>query len=104
MHPETLAVLRAHGAALVWHDLLPDQPCELTADWVYVRFHGPNAVEHRYRGRYGRSGLTPWIERLRPVLDEGTDVFAYFNNDYDGHAVADAAMLRNELLRPRSGS
>jgi uncharacterized protein YecE (DUF72 family) len=36
-------------------------------------------------------------ERLTGWLDQGTDVFAYFNNDYDGHAMADAQWLRTEL-------
>jgi uncharacterized protein YecE (DUF72 family) len=101
VHPETMDVLRAHDAALVWHDLLPEQPCERTASWVYVRFHGPNAVEDRYRGRYGEAGLAPWIARLRPVLEDGADVFAYFNNDYDGHAVVDATNLRDALRSAR---
>ena len=82
-----------------WHDLLPDQPCERTAGGVYVRFHGPDAVENRYRGRYASAGLASWIDRLRPVLADGDDVFAYFNNDYDGHAVADATTLL-DALRP----
>ena len=33
-------------------------------------------------------------------LDEGTDVYAYFNNDYDGHAVADATWLAGRLPEP----
>lgn len=102
VHPETMDVLRAHDAALVWHDLLPDQPCERTASWVYVRFHGPDTVENRYRGRYGKARLVPWIDRLRSVLDDGDDVLAYFNNDYDGHAVADARTLLDELELHRS--
>ena len=40
----------------------------------------------------------------RPWLAEGTDVYAYFNNDYEGHAVADAETLRRCLgaTPPRS--
>jgi uncharacterized protein YecE (DUF72 family) len=30
-------------------------------------------------------------------LDAGHDVYAYFNNDYDGAAVADATWLANQL-------
>jgi uncharacterized protein YecE (DUF72 family) len=30
-------------------------------------------------------------------LRAGVDVFAYFNNDYEGHAVADAEWLRTKL-------
>ena len=39
-------------------------------------------------------------ERLAPWLDDGCDVYAYFNNDFDGHAVTDARWLADRLLRP----
>ena len=32
-------------------------PFELTADWTYVRFHGPDALEHPYHGSYGEARL-----------------------------------------------
>ena len=35
----------------------------LTASWTYVRFHGPRAATHPYRGRYGARRLQPWAER-----------------------------------------
>ena len=63
LHDETYDVLRRHGAALCIHDLLAGHPWELTTDWTYVRFHGPNAIEHPYQGRYGAE---------RPVLAGGT--------------------------------
>jgi uncharacterized protein YecE (DUF72 family) len=34
---------------------------------------------------------------LRRWLAESCDVYAYFNNDYEGHAVSDALMLREML-------
>jgi uncharacterized protein YecE (DUF72 family) len=97
LHDEVFEVLRRHDAALCLHDLLPDHPLERTASWTYVRFHGPRALEDKYRGRYGPRRLAPVAERLAGWLDEGTDVFAYFNNDYDGHAMADAKWLRSQL-------
>ena len=90
-------VLRRHNAALCIHDLLEPHPFELTADWTYVRFHGPDAIEHPYHGSYGEAQLGRWADRLGPVLDDGRDVFAYFNNDWYGHAVTDAAFLRDQL-------
>ena len=35
--------------------------------------------------------------QLRAWLDEGIDAYAYFNNDYQGHAVTDAQWLRRSL-------
>jgi len=97
LHDDVFAVLRKHGAALCIHDLLPSHPFELTTDWTYVRFHGPDAVNRPYHGAYGAAGLRPWARRLESVLDSGRDVYAYFNNDWYGNAVTDAATLRDEI-------
>jgi uncharacterized protein YecE (DUF72 family) len=37
---------------------------------------------------------------MREWLDAGVDVYAYFNNDFDGHAVTDAEWLRARLVNP----
>jgi uncharacterized protein YecE (DUF72 family) len=76
---------------------LPQHPFELTTDWTYVRFHGPDAINHRYHGSYGETRLTSWADTLKPVLDRGCDVYAYFNNDWHGAAVLDAQWLRDRL-------
>jgi uncharacterized protein YecE (DUF72 family) len=97
LHDEVYEVLARHGAALCIHDLLRDVPWELTTDWTYVRFHGPRATEAAYQGRYSEDGLF-WIsDRLSKWLDEGHDVYAYFNNDDSGFAVQDALWLRDRL-------
>ena len=64
LHDDTYEVLRRHNVALCIHDLLADHPFVLTADWTYVRFHGPNAIEQPYRGAYGARRLKPWAARL----------------------------------------
>jgi uncharacterized protein YecE (DUF72 family) len=94
LHDDTYDVLRRHNAALCIHDLLADHPFMLTTDWTYIRFHGPNAIEQPYRGAYGEDRLQPWAARLNHALDAGRDVYCYFNNDYDGHAITDAQWLR----------
>ena len=95
---DVFEVLARHRAALSIHDLLEDHPWERTTDWTYVRFHGPNARSAPYRGRYGSGRLAPIAERLAGWLTEGTDLYAYFNNDYEGHAVVDAEDLRRRLV------
>src|SRR5438270_1533744 len=97
LHDEVFEVLRAHGAALCIHDLLADHPWELTTDWTYVRFHGPQAVEHPYQGRYGPDRLGPVAERLAAWRAQGCDADAYFNNDDAGVAVEDARWLAERL-------
>jgi uncharacterized protein YecE (DUF72 family) len=101
VHEDTFEVLRRHGAALCLHDLLPAQPWVLTADWTYVRFHGPDATNRPYAGRYTGRKLRPVADLLRRWMAEGVGVFAYFNNDIDGHAVTDARWLADRL-QPRA--
>jgi uncharacterized protein YecE (DUF72 family) len=98
VHDDTFAVLERHGAALCLHDLLADHPWVRTAPWSYVRFHGPHALDDRYRGRYTGNRLWRIADRLQGWLDEGTDVYAYFNNDFNGDAVEDATWLRDRLV------
>jgi uncharacterized protein YecE (DUF72 family) len=97
LHDEVFAVLERHGAALCIHDLLADHPWRLTAPWTFVRFHGPRALDEPYHGRYGGRRLWRPARRMREWLDAGIDVYAYFNNDFEGHAVADARWLRDRL-------
>jgi uncharacterized protein YecE (DUF72 family) len=104
VHDDVFATLERHGTALCIHDLLADHPWVRTTDWTYVRFHGPGALERRYYGRYGGRRLWRVAERLEAWLDEGCDLYAYFNNDYEGHAVADATWLRDRLAATRQDS
>ena len=97
LHDDVFAVLRRHGAALCVHDLLPDHPVELTTDWTYLRFHGPDAAHQPYHGDYGAARLAPWVSRVGAELDAGHDVYAYFNNDWSGAAARDALLLRDAL-------
>ncbi len=83
--------------ALCIHDLLADHPWERTANWTYVRFHGPAALEAPYQGRYTGRRLRPVAERLAGWLDDGCDVYGYFNNDWHANAVADAEYLRGTI-------
>ncbi len=88
LHDETYDVLRAHGAALVIHDLIEDHPEVVTADWVYMRFHGVD-----YSHEYSSQQLAAAAQKVCSHLDNGLDVYAYFNNDYHGHAVNNALDL-----------
>jgi len=98
LHDDVFETLHRHGAALCIHDLLPDHPWQLTADWTYLRFHGPDAPRAPYRGRYTGRRLGPTADRLARWLDDGIDVHGYFNNDYDAYATVDAAWLRDRLM------
>jgi uncharacterized protein YecE (DUF72 family) len=92
---DVLAALREHGVALVIGDRpeRPWQPRALTADFTYVRFHHGRRGR---RGNYGPSELDEWARELKR-LARRADVFAYFNNDWEGFAVANARGMRERL-------
>jgi uncharacterized protein YecE (DUF72 family) len=67
-----------------------------TAPFVYVRFHGPDS--HRmYAGSYPDADMRWWADRIAEWRDQDRDVYAYFNNDGEGHAVRNADTLRGLL-------
>lgn len=86
---DVFAALREHGAALCIHDRIEEHPRELTARWTYLRYHGVD-----YAGSYAHQKLTADAGWIADRLAEGIDVYAYFNNDIGGCAVADASDLR----------
>jgi uncharacterized protein YecE (DUF72 family) len=87
---ETRQVLTAHGAALCWADRLgrPLTPLWRTADWGYLRFHEGAAQPWP---RYGTRALRSWLARVHGTWPAEAAVYAYFNNDPGGAAVADSA-------------
>lgn len=85
-------ILRDHNAALCIHDMIEDHPQVITADWVYLRFHG----EH-YAGCYSEQHLRRTADTISGMQAHGYDVFAYFNNDAQGFAVDNAKTLKSFL-------
>lgn len=97
---EVMALLRAHGVALVIGDRphRPFQTYDITADFTFVRFH--YGARGR-RGNYSETELDQWARRVRELSAEA-DVFAYFNNDWEGFAVRNGQGLVARLgLTPR---
>jgi len=93
--PDVYGLLREHGAALVVGDTpaRPFQAHELTADWAFVRFHQGRRGR---RGNYSDRELAGWAERLAAWRTRA-DVYAYFNNDWEGFAVRNALSMRDLL-------
>ena len=89
---EVYAILRKRGIALcIYHMVDFTTPFEVTAPFVYLRFHGRGAL---YGGRYSRSFLREWADLIRGYLKKGLDVYAYFNNDEAAYAAVNAKELR----------
>jgi uncharacterized protein YecE (DUF72 family) len=93
--PEVMDALRAHRVALTIgdHPKRSFQSYEATADWRFVRFH------YGARGRAGNYSATEidtWARRIAQWRRRET-VYAYFNNDWQGFAPANAELLLRRL-------
>jgi uncharacterized protein YecE (DUF72 family) len=89
---DTLALLDVHNASFCVHDM----PGLATPRWAsgpiaYIRFHG---TASKYHGRYTDEMLLGWLDWMIEQRDAGREVWAYFNNDIDAHAIADALTLK----------
>lgn len=70
---------------------LPDELIQ-TSDEVYIRFHGKAAW---YRYDYSDDELQEWANRIKK--SEAREIWIYFNNDYEGHAIKNAETLASLL-------
>ncbi len=93
--PEVYELLREHEVALVIgdHPERSFQTHELTAGWTFVRFHYGRRGR---RGSYSGSELDRWANRIRQWRRR-TEVYAFFNNDWEGIAVTNGLGLRKRL-------
>jgi uncharacterized protein YecE (DUF72 family) len=98
---QVLDTLSAHGAALVTYDLDGFRsPDAITADFAYVRLHGPGVA---YRGCYSPDSLEQWGEKIVGWLSKGINVYCYFDNDECGYAPMNALSLQS-LIAAQHGS
>ena len=96
------ALLREHGVALVIgdHPQRPFQTHELTAAWTFVRFH---YGQRGRNGNYSERELDDWARRIEGWR-ESVDVYAYFNNDWEGYAIRNGLWLKERLAPARAPS
>ncbi|QKT03572.1 DUF72 domain-containing protein [Ectothiorhodospiraceae bacterium 2226] len=92
---DVYALLARHRVALCIHDMLEDHPWRLTAPFVYLRFHGRATHDGNYSSQY----LSAQARRIAALRADGHDVYAYFNNDLYGYAVANARDLKRYVAR-----
>lgn len=91
-------LLRRFNAAYCIHELAGfHTPIEITADWSYVRLHGPGA---KYQGSYQKEVLSAWAERIAGWSRSLKAIYIYFDNDQAGYAAHNALEL-SRLVRAR---
>lgn len=94
MNDTAYSILEEYNAAFCIYELAGYQsPMEITADFVYVRLHGPS--DQKYKGKYDEDQLASWADRLREWRDDGKDVYLYFDNDEQGFAPQNALELKD---------
>ncbi len=88
---DVFGLLEAHGASFCIHDM-PYVSCPriVTGKIAYIRFHGASA---QYSGGYPHKTLRKWARWITDRAKK-VDVYVYFNNDAEGHAVRDALRLK----------
>lgn len=92
---EILEILAGRDAAFCIFDIAGGlSPTEVTADFTYIRLHGPGGA---YQGSYSQQALSGWVGRISQWQANGTDCYCYFDNDEAGYAFANAVSLRKMI-------
>ena len=87
-----LVSLRQHNAAYCIYELAGFSTDPLiTADFTYVRLHGP---EGKYQGSYSDEALRGWADRIAEWSSRLKAVYVYFDNDQAAYAAHNALTLK----------
>ena len=93
-------ILRQHNAAYCIHELAGFQtPMLLTADFTYIRLHGPGG---KYQGCYSEERLREWAERILNWGRQLRAIYIYFDNDASGYAARNALELKRMVSPART--
>jgi len=99
MNDDVYALLRKYDVAFCIYELAGyHTPFLLTADWAYVRLHGP--TQFKYQGSYTDAQLATWAERIREWSRELKAIYVYFDNDDSAYAVQNALTLKRLCEAP----
>lgn len=92
--PETLEILKNNNCTLCILSAPGNLPeiLETTSNVAYIRFHGINGW---YNDNYSNEQLDKWAEKIRSLQAE--QLYAYFNNDFNGFAVNNGLYLSKQL-------
>ncbi|HET9183763.1 MAG TPA: DUF72 domain-containing protein [Candidatus Angelobacter sp.] len=103
MTPEICRILRKFNAAFCIYELAGyHTPLEITADFSYVRLHGPAAG--KYQGSYSNQKLQEWAQWIEQHAKRLNATYVYFDNDQAGYAAQNALALRHMVMgTPKSG-
>jgi uncharacterized protein YecE (DUF72 family) len=84
-------LLARYNAALCLYELNAVQtPRIVTADFIYIRLHGPGEA---YQGQYKEKILQGWADDFAKWR-KANKIYCYFDNDEKGYAAMDALRLK----------
>jgi uncharacterized protein YecE (DUF72 family) len=93
---EIYRLLRRHNAAFCIFEIAGfHSGFEITAEFTYVRLHGPGGA---YQGSYPAETLRNWADRIRAWRRDLSAVYLYFDNDQGAYAVDNARELKRLLV------
>jgi uncharacterized protein YecE (DUF72 family) len=97
LNRQTFELLARHNMSFCIYELAGfTAPEEITADYIYVRLHGPGDA---YQGSYSGKALSAWARTLADRARRGINVYCYFDNDQLGYAAKNAGQLQEILLQ-----
>ncbi|PZR21833.1 MAG: DUF72 domain-containing protein [Citrobacter freundii] len=90
---QTYDLLKEYNCAFCIYELAGHHsPTEITADFIYLRAHGP--TDKKYQGSYSNTDLKRLAKQCLTWRSKGKDVFIYFDNDQAGYAAENARKLQ----------
>lgn len=90
---QTYEILAKHNAAFCIYEIKGElSPKEVTADFIYIRLHGPK--QQAYTGQYDQKTLVGWAGAFSAWLKNNKEIYCYFDNDENGYAAQDALRLK----------
>ena len=69
-------------------------PGPITADFIYIRLHGPGGP---YQGSYDTETLAGWAASFMAWAKQKKQIYCYFDNDQNGYAANNARQLKEML-------
>ena len=93
IQPEIDALLtRFHAAFCIYELAGYHSPLTITADYAYVRLHGPGAG--KYEDTYSTARLRRWSKQIDEWAKRLAAIYVYFDNDQAGYATQNALTLK----------
>ncbi len=95
INKEICDLIRRYHCAFCIYDIDGyESPVKMTADFVYLRLHGPGRA---YQGCYHGQTLRKWSRKISEWIKMKKQVYCFFDNDQSAYAVQNALTLKKML-------